>query len=312
KMASSLPCTLALSLAFLLLLPLSSAVDNPPALTYHGGPLLTGNVSLGLIWYGRVGRVQKNVIRSFIKALNANNGANLQPQVSTWWHMVESYQTAASMRNHGIGVKVVTQVTDVTYSAGKILTKDFFRPLIQKATNGNPKMLAVIFTARDVTVDGLCMGKCSLHGVLVNNSANHKSLFVDDQPYIIVGNPETECPGACAWPFHKASFGPQGLTLNPPSGNIGADAMVVAFAGGLAETVTNPFNTGFYQGAFKPVEAASACAEMFGTTAAPGSTGKVLIDPKNGGGFNAHGLKGKKFLLPALWNPQTQSCWTLM
>lgn len=131
--------------------------------------------------------------------------------------------------------------------------------------------------------------------------------------YIIVGNPESECPGTCAWPFHKADFGPQGVTYQPPNRNVGADAMAISFASALAGTVTNPFNTGFYQGPKSdPLEAATACVGIFGTGAFPGYTGKIRVDPHTGGCFNAHGVKGKKFLLPAVWNPMTRSCWTTM
>lgn len=94
---------------------------------------------------------------------------------------------------------------------------------------------------------------------------------------------------------------------------MGADAMVIAFAQALAEAVTNPYKTGFFQdNGRKPVEAASACQGFFGSGAFIGYTGKILIDPANGGGFNAHGSTDLKFLVPAIWNPKTNSCFTLM
>ncbi|KAM7280127.1 hypothetical protein ACFE04_007261 [Oxalis oulophora] len=269
-------------------------------MSYHGGQTLNGQLKLGLVWYGKVGRIQKNTIRSFINSLNVNAG-NIRPQVSHWWDMVESYQVTARKRGARIGVRVVKQATDKSYACGKILTKDFIKPLIAKATGGDKSVLTVIFTSRDVTVDGLCMGKCGQHGVL------------DFQPYIIVGNPETECPEACAWPFVKSKLTP-GIPLKPPSGNIGADAMVIAFAQALAETVTNPFNNGIYQGpVMRSVGVAEACHGIFGFGGNPaGKVGKTLVNPRNGGAYNAHGLRGKKFLLPGLWNFQTKCCWTLL
>lgn len=123
---------------------------------------------------------------------------------------------------------------------------------------------------------------------------------------MVVGNPETECPQACGYPFI-------GSKLKPPSGSIGADAMVMHFAADLAHTVTNPYNTGFYSGSqAKPVEISSACYRVFGSGAKKGSTGKIIVDPKTGAGFNAVGNRGKKFLIPALWSPQSKSCWTLV
>ncbi|XP_057972805.1 protein EXORDIUM-like 2 [Malania oleifera] len=312
--SSSLPKRpLLLSLAFSLLLVLipsaeAAAPAAPAVLTYHNGPLLTGNVNLALVWYGQFGRTQKIVIRHFLKSLNSYGNANLEPRVSGWWRTVESYAAAAGGghgRSPGIKVKVVRQVSDTGYSVGKIITADFIPQLVQKASGGNPNVVVAIFTDRMVSVQGLCMGKCSLHGAVGNGPKK--------QPYIVVMNPETECPGACAWPFHKADDGPNGPVFQPPNGNVGADSMVIALASGLAEAVTNPFNTGFFQGEIsEPIEAATACSGIFGSGATAGYTGKVRIDPKSGGAFNAHGVNGKKFLLPAVWSPKTKSCWTTM
>ncbi|XP_073260208.1 protein EXORDIUM-like 4 isoform X2 [Populus alba] len=305
RMASSLPSgSLVLSL-YLLLFPVCLATDSA-SITYHGGPLLTGNLNLTLIWYGQFGRVHKNVIRAFVESLHYNAGANLQPQVSSWWNVVESYQEVAGKGSSPINVKVVKQVTDLKYSAGKAVTSEFIQKVLRKATGGDSNTIPVILTARDVKMQGLCFTKCSQHGML----GDHQ------QPYIVVGNPESECPGSCAWPFQKPDKGPLSITLNPPNGNLGVDAMVVAFARALVEAVTNPYKTGFFQdnsnNANKTVEAASACWGIFGSGAFDGYTGKVRVDPETGGGFNGHGSRGRKFLIPAVWNPKTKSCWTLL
>ncbi|KAF8412573.1 hypothetical protein HHK36_000542 [Tetracentron sinense] len=313
-MASSIPLNplhistlISLLLLLALVLPLGSSkkVDIRTVLTYHKGPLLTGDLNLTILWYGRFGRVQKSTIRNFIRSLNHNGNFNLEPRVSTWWKTIESYQSIKSSRHHknpSIRVQVVKQMTDNSYSVGKILTQNSIPGLVQKAKSGS---VAVIFTARDVSVQGLCTGKCSQHGIMGKGSLH--------QLYIMVGNPESECPGECGWPFHKADQGPQSLPLQPPNGDIGADAMVIGFATALAGTVTNPYKNGYFQGPkTNPLEAVSACPGMFGSGAFPGYAGKVHVDPHDGGCFNAHGVNGKKFLLPAVWNPKTSACWTTM
>ncbi|KAG5233021.1 phosphate-responsive family protein [Salix suchowensis] len=288
-------------------LPACLAADKAAAsITYHGGPLLTGNLNLTLIWYGQFGRVHKNVIRAFVESLHYNAGANFQPQVSSWWNVIESYQEVAGKGGSPININVVKQVADLKYSAGKVVTGEFIQNVLQKVnTGGDSSTIPVILTARDVKIQGLCFTKCSQHGMLGGA-----------QPYIVVGNPESECPGSCAWPFQKPDKGPLSITLNPPNGNLGADAMVIAFARALAEAVTNPYKSGFYQDksdkANKTVEAASACWGIFGSGAFDGYTGKVRVDPDTGGGFNGHGSRGRKFLIPAVWNPKTNSCWTLL
>ncbi|EXB29148.1 hypothetical protein L484_019671 [Morus notabilis] len=321
-MASSLPSrplALVFSLLFLIIaqfyhLGLAHSHGFPslaPQLTYHGGPLLTGNLDISILYYGRISRVQKNAIRSFLKSLNsvrAGHGGGIKPMVSSWWNVVESYQSFVGGRGRRrnpprINVKVVRVVTDTSYSVGKIMTTDFTRILVEKATaRRSGKTLAMIVTDRQVTVQEMCTGKCVQHGAFGR------------QAYVIVGNPETKCPGACAWRFHREEEGPQGVVLQPPSGNVGADAMIVLLASGLADAVTNPFNNAFFTFGsgpnVGPVGAGTACWGMFGSGAFPGYTGKIRVDPKSGGAFNTHGVRGNKFLLPALWNPASSSCWT--
>jgi hypothetical protein len=177
-MASCLPSRpLALAFSLLLILPLALGTKpaTAPVLAYHGGDLLTGKIDLALMWYGRFGNSQKKVIRSFIKSLNYDGGANFEPQVSSWWQIVGSYQSFAGSKSkrspgNGIKVQVVSQVSDPSFSLGKVVTVDFVKLLVQKATAGKPNTLAVIFTSRQVTASNLCLGKCSEHGVIGNTT----------------------------------------------------------------------------------------------------------------------------------------------
>ncbi|XP_023511570.1 protein EXORDIUM-like 2 [Cucurbita pepo subsp. pepo] len=292
---------LALSLLLLLLLAIPNATaesEQVSVLVDHGGEMLHGNLDLSIVFYGQFGRIQKNALRAFLKSLNQKAPGGAEPSVSSWWHMVSSY----TQNDKDIDVRVVQQYVDPNYAHGKVMTRDFIKILVEKALVGFPHAVPVIVAARDVTVEGLCIGRCSEHG------------DIDGKPYVILGNPETECPGACAWPFHKADYGPPGPVLKPPSGDVGADAMVISLASGLASVVSNPFRTGLFLLGHKGtvIEATTACPGMFGTGATPRHTGKLFVDIRTGGAYNAIGFKGKKFLLPALWNPKTQSCWTVM
>ena len=193
-MASSLSIRL-LSLALFLFLLFTPSLSHghgydpftsKPVITHHGGPLLTGTLNLALIWYGNCGRVQKSTIRNFIKSLNNEGGrTNLQPQVSSWWQVVESYQSAVPRaahhgrhRNPKIIVNVAKQVADRSYKYGKILTTvDFIPKLVHDYTSEDPHLIPIIVTARDVTVQGLCNGKCADHGVVGKFSAVSLSSF---------------------------------------------------------------------------------------------------------------------------------------
>lgn len=128
-----------------------------------------------------------------------------------------------------------------------------------------------------------------------------------------MGNSAAFCPGYCAWPFHQPAYGPQGPPLVAPNGDVGVDGMVISLATVLAGTVTNPFNNGYFQGsAAAPLEAVSACTGVFGSGAYPGYPGSVLLDKSTGASYNAQGVNGRKYLLPAMWDPKTSQCSTLV
>jgi hypothetical protein len=99
---------------------------------------------------------KKHAIRAFVESLHYNAGASYQPQVSSWWDIIESYQEAAGKGSCPINVKVVKQniiVTDPKYSAGKVITSDFIQQLLQKVTDGDSNAIPVLFTDRDVVIN---------------------------------------------------------------------------------------------------------------------------------------------------------------
>ncbi|KAF9607912.1 hypothetical protein IFM89_003726 [Coptis chinensis] len=98
-----------------------------------------------------------------------------------------------------------------------------------------------------------------------------------------------------------------------PNNDVGLDGMIINFASLLAGTATNPFGNGYYQGpADAPLEAASACPGIYGKNAYPGYAGDLLVDSSSGASYNANGANGRKYLLPALFDPSTSSCSTLV
>ncbi|KAA0061168.1 protein EXORDIUM-like 2 [Cucumis melo var. makuwa] len=156
-------------------------------------------------------------------------------------------------------------------------------------------------------LDGFCRSRCGTHGSVSVGRSRARTA------YVWVGNSESQCPGYCAWPFHQPIYGPQTPPLIAPNGDVGVDGMIINLATVLAGTVTNPFNDGYYQGPpTAPLEAVSACTGLFGSGAYPGYPGKVLVDKVTGASFNAYGVNGRKFLLPAMWDPKSSACKTLV
>ncbi|XP_073311279.1 protein EXORDIUM-like 2 [Primulina huaijiensis] len=270
--------------------------EAPLVLQYHKGPLLKGTVTVNLVWYGKFSPVQRSIIVDFLQSLDAATA--VQPSVSSWWKTTEKY------KNGGDNTIVVgKQILEENYPLGKSLTNSQIVNLAARGGYGNG-VVNVVLTAADVTVEGFCMSRCGTHG-----STRGATRFA----YAWVGNSATQCPGYCAWPFHQPVYGPQTPPLVAPNGDIGADGMVINLATVLAGTVTNPFNNGYFQGPpTAPLEAVTACTGVFGSGAYPGYPGTVLTDKTSGASYNAHGVKGRRYLLPAMWDPKTSRCSTLV
>ncbi|WCJ44432.1 Protein EXORDIUM-like 1 [Euphorbia peplus] len=277
-------------------------LDDTLLFKYHHGPLLTGKVSVNLIWYGKFTPSQRAIVSDFITSLDKDVK---KPSVSSWWKGTEKYYNLIKSKTPSLSLNLGSnQIIDHTYSLGKSLKNN---QLLQLAKQGGEKYaINVVLTASDVAVEGFCSSRCGTHGS-GSVSGSGSSKFA----YIWVGNSENQCPGQCAWPFHQPIYGPQSAPLVAPNNDVGLDGMVINLASLLAGTVTNPFGNGFYQGPKEaPLEAASACPGVYGKSAYPGYAGDLLVDSTTDASYNANGVNGRKYLLPALFDPSTQSCST--
>lgn len=296
-----------------LLIGLGSSVlveQQPLVLKYHNGPLLTTRpaVDVHVIWYGRFSPAQRSIVGDFVQSLEASKA--IEPSVYSWWKITERYSGTSNKAIAVANTRLGKQKLDEGYSLGKSLKRSHIAALVDRAIasrglpeNGNAVYL--VLTSEDVTVEGFCMS-CGFHAALLPK----KSLLLS---YAWVGNSETQCPGQCAWPFHQPIYGPQSPPLVAPNGDVGIDGMIINIATVLAGAVTNPFNTGYFQGdAGAPLEAVSACPGMYGKGSYPGYAGNLLVDKTTGASYNANGVNGRKYLLPAMWDPSTRSCMTLV
>ncbi|MCL7050405.1 hypothetical protein MKW94_002121 [Papaver nudicaule] len=281
--------------------------DEPPTpIQYHNGPLLSGQISVNLIWYGNFKPAQRAIITDFINSLYITPKTH-SPSVSTWWKKTEKYFSIPNSpkKPTSLVLKLGRQITDEKYSMGKSLSN---KKIVRLASRGEQSnAVNVVLTSSDVTVDGFCSSRCGTHGSSFSTSKKTK------YTYIWVGNSEIQCPGHCAWPFHQPIYGPRDSPLVAPNSDIGLDGMVINFASLLAATATNPFGNGYYQGEMDaPFEVSSACTGIYGKGAYPGYAGNLLIDSATGASYNANGANGRKYLLPALFDPSTSTCSTLV
>ncbi|CDY44798.1 BnaC02g00890D [Brassica napus] len=239
------------------------------------------NINLNIVWYGNFKPIQRAVIVDFIRSLNSPAAAK-GPSVESWW---KTYTGGAST------IVLGKQLLLEDYPLGNSLKNPHLRALSGKLNGGGVGLITAVLTAKDVSVDRFCMNRCGTHG--------SKSSSVDGGAYLWVGNSKKQCPGYCAWPFHQPLYGPQTPPLIAPNGDVGVDGMIINLATLLVNTVTNQ-------------EAVSTCTGMFGSGAYPGYPGRVLVDKTTGASYNALGLAGRKYLLPAMWDPQTSKCKTLV
>ncbi|KAL2242226.1 UNVERIFIED_CONTAM: Protein PHOSPHATE-INDUCED 1 [Sesamum indicum] len=288
---------------------LSTPLQDPQdqLLRYHNGALLHGTIAVNLIWYGNFKPSQRAIVADFITSLSASSPT--QPSVAAWWKAIEKYYHLAGSKasSSALSLYLGKQLLDDTYSLGKSLSQ---KQIVQLASRGDQKnAINVVLTAADVAVDGFCVNRCGTHGSKSALVKGKKYKFA----YIWVGNSESQCPGYCAWPFHQPIYGPQSPPLVAPNNDVGLDGIVMNLGGLLAGTATNPFGNGFYQGpSGAPLEAASACPGVYAKGAYPGYAGDLLVDPQSGASYNAHGANGRKYLLPAIYDPSTSKCSTLV
>lgn len=298
-----IPCCLLLLLLPMFSPSIADLVDQQPLiLKYHNGQLLKGTITVNLLWYGTFTPIQRSILLDFINSLNKNSSTEVLPvpSVASWWKTTENY------KGGGSSVLVVgKQILHQTYSLGKYLKGTHLLSLA--STFNDLSAINVILTTKDVAVEGFCRSRCGTHGSI--RPVNGKLRTA----YVWVGNSEAQCPGQCAWPFHQPIYGPQTPPLVAPNGDVGVDGMIINLATLLAGTVTNPFNNGYFQGpATAPLEAVSACTGVFGSGAYPGYPGRVLVEKTTGASYNAYGANGRKYLLPAMWDPQMSACRTLV
>ncbi|KAL0728392.1 hypothetical protein Bca4012_024485 [Brassica carinata] len=206
----------------------------------------------------------------------------------SWWN------TAGGASTIVVGKQLFLE----DYPFGKSLKSPHLRALSGKLNGGGVGSITAVLAAKDVSVEGFCKNRCGAHG--------SKSSSVSEGAYVWVGNSEEQCPGYCAWPFHQPLNGPQSPPLIAPNGDVGVDGMIINLATLLVNTVQSPIKSN------GPQEAASACHRMIGSGAYPGYAGQVLVDKTTGASYNALGLAGRKYLLPAMWDPQTSTCKTLV
>lgn len=131
---------------------------------YHQGTVLSGDIPMSILWYGRFTPAQRSIISDFLHSLTAAPNA-ATPSVGEWWGIIEQLYLSNAATNGPAATHVLLaeQVSDEQCSLGRSLTLD---QIDQLAARVGRKMggVALVFTDEDVTVEGFCSSRCGTHG----------------------------------------------------------------------------------------------------------------------------------------------------
>lgn len=164
-------------ITFLLFAPLCFSRESPAQIP-------NGTLDLSLLWYGQFTPIQKERVQDFIESLNFDAKEGLDPKVSSWWKVVESYQERYEVKEiyrqkeksnrtvapRIIKVKVVRSYVDEKMKYGKDLTIANGEKLVETAIGNMSKVVPVVLLAAQVRAHGvgLCKGTCQQYALHSN------------------------------------------------------------------------------------------------------------------------------------------------
>jgi hypothetical protein len=225
------------------------------AITYHGGPIMTGTNTVYFIFYGNWG---SNTAQTLLPSLISGESGSPYFNINTTYYNASNVHVTNSLTYGGS-----TVVSNTTH--GTSLTDANISTIVSEAIAAGkfPKSTSasyMVLTSAEVhETSGFCTQYCGWH--------THATISSADIKYAFIGNPD-QCPSACA------------AQTTSPNGNSGADGMASIIAHELQESVTDPDLNAWYdrQGA----ENADKCAWTFGTesTASNGSKYNVTLGGK--------------------------------
>ncbi len=242
--------------------PSSSRSQGSNAISYHGGPVMTGTTLVYYIWYGNWGGNSANtILENFARNIGGSPYFNIN---TTYYNGSNVHVT--NFVNYG------GSTTD-NYSRGTSLSDAAVQGIVMDAINSNrlakdPNGVYFVLTSADVNeTSGFCTVYCAWH--------THGTISGTDIKYSFIGNPD-RCPSGCA-----------AQTIGP-NGNAGADGMASLIAHELEERVTDPDLNAWYDQ--RGNENADKCAWTFG----------AVYKTSNGAYANML-LGGKDYLIQRNW-----------
>ncbi|GAB4825976.1 Protein EXORDIUM-like 3 [Ancistrocladus abbreviatus] len=276
-------------------------------LKYHMGPVLTGHITVHILWYGTWAKTQKRIVREFVSSISSESTP--PPSVAGWWRTVRLYTDQTGL-NISRTVSLGSEKNDRFYSLGKSLTRLSLQSVLKSAVTASTKPLPItpqgglylLLTSPDVYVQDFCGQVCGFHYF------TFPSIVGYTLPYAWVGNSAKLCPSICAYPFSVPGYIPGLKALKSPNGDVGVDGMISVIAHEIAELATNPLVNAWYAGQdpTAPVEIADLCEGIYGTGGGGSYTGQLMED-HDGATYNMKGIR-RRFLVQWVWNHVVNYC----
>jgi hypothetical protein len=218
--------------------PPSGAGGKTSGISYHGGPVMTGGVTMYYIWYGNwAGNTATTILTDFAQ----NIGSSPYFSINTTYYNGSNTHVSNSVIFGGS--------TTVGYTQGTSLSDAAIQAVVSSAISSgalpkNESGIYFVLTSADVTASsGFCTKYCGWHTYATMGGSNIK--------YSFVGNPD-RCISSCA------------QQTKGPNANAGADGMASIIAHELEEAATDPNLNAWYDN--RGAENADKCAWTFGTT----------------------------------------------
>ncbi|KAH8552100.1 phosphate-induced protein 1 [Umbelopsis sp. PMI_123] len=247
---------------------LSSTATVP--IEYHGGPIMTGNITVYPIFYGSWTSTQKDIVNTFINGLSA----------TTWWNIEKTYTDSSG--NAVTGPVLNGTSYDDNYSQGTSFDDSGIQNIVINAlseglpndTNG----IYAVLTSGDVSeTAGFCTQYCGWHTYANINGNVIKYLFA--------GRADA-CPSSCITSTNLGSS---------PNGDVPVDGMISVLAHEIVEAGSDPELNAWMDASGQ--ENADKCAWTFGTTqnAIAGSQYNIVAG-------------GRQYLIQQNWSAADQQC----
>lgn len=240
-------------------------------ITYHGGPVLSGDVHVYFIWYGNWTHGPKKsdsqVTSALIHELYGKTGGLAKSGLA---QIMSTYHDRIHTASNNM---YVVQSTADNYSHGKVLTDVAVRSIVTRAiqTGKLPKDsngIYFVLSSSDVNeTSGLCKNYCGWH--------NHASILRSDIKFSFVGNPD-RCPLTCE------------VQADTPNGDSGADAMAAVMVHETFESITDPDLNAWYD--TRGQEIGDKCAWKWGS-----------VDGSFGYGAYNQTFRNRNWLLQTIW-----------